>query len=242
MLEDTIKNLEKSIVNLDVICLTETFIKKGSESNLLLKNYFVATAYSRANERRGGSCILLRKGLEFTLLPSIKPESLVFEICALEVVSAGITIICIYRTPTSNPNTFLVKLNELLCKLSRSKKQLILCGDWNIDVLKESKISKELISLMNNHNLINHINLPTRKKACIDLIVSGPVCNPNSKIHLTCLSDHETGQSLSVDVKNNDKYQKLPYYFESRRDMCAENQRKFVECLSCLGFADVTYL
>lgn len=60
----------------------------------------------------------------------------------------------IYRIPYVNATKFLQKLDELLNKLTqKSKKNIILCGDWNIDVLKtDASLTKELYFILQNLN------------------------------------------------------------------------------------------
>lgn len=222
----------------DIICLSETFIKRGSESNLKIRNYKLVSSYSRDNERRGGTCILLKNEVDYINLDITTPVKYDFEYCATELVNYGLIIVCIYRTPSSNVRNFLNNLDFLLAKLTRKRnKQLILCGDWNIDVLKENTISKELLSILSNNNIKNHIQKPTRQKSCIDLIVSN-IPEVDFKLHYLALSDHETGQSISFKCEGKN-IKKLPdYWFENRIDFSLDNIQKFQECLKSLSFDD----
>lgn len=85
---------------IDVICVTEHFMKSGHEANLTCSNYNLATFYCRS-ERRGGSCILVRKGHAFKELSEFKNMSIksVFECCSVEIIPYNIIIVCTYRTP-----------------------------------------------------------------------------------------------------------------------------------------------
>lgn len=239
----TLSELEKDVKGIDCICLTETFMKRGSEKNLHIKNYTLAASYCR-NERRGGSCILLKNNLEFKEIKIKESVPFSFEGCAVEVLPYNVIIVCIYRTPSSKVEIFLDKLESLLETLSRKhNKKVVLCGDWNIDVLQDNKISKEFTSLLSNYNMKNHITQKTRKNACLDLIISN-LDNLSSKVYVLCLSDHETGQTISFQVDNKlDKkcsFKKSPQtWFESRRDMCKDNVRKFLSYLSSVSFNDV---
>lgn len=81
----------------------------------------------------------------------------------------------------------------------RHKKKIILCEDWNIDLLTEDKHCKHLKCVLENYNFMSHILEPTRKKSCLDLIVSS-LPNVSSKLHTLGLSDHETGQSITFPL------------------------------------------
>jgi hypothetical protein len=41
-------------------------------------------------------------------------------------------------------------------------RQLILCGDWNLNFLQENVKVNELKSLLQVYNLVNTVDLPTR--------------------------------------------------------------------------------
>ena len=47
-------------------------------------------------------------------------------------------IVCIYRSPDSYLEKFIEKLELVVKKLSKKNKNLLLCGDWNIDFLKKT--------------------------------------------------------------------------------------------------------
>lgn len=240
LLETSLIELEKSGMNIDIICLCETFIKKGAEANLILKNYKLVSAYSRPHQRRGGTCILVKKNLDCKPITNlIEPKLCYFECCGIEITTLKLYVICIYRTPNSNVTLFLENLNLLLKNLlKRKNKTAILCGDWNLDVIKADKNVKELESILKNFNINNHITKPTRKLSCIDLIVSN-IANVTPQIHYLALSDHETGQTISFDINVDTKCMKKTFWFERRRDFNQDNISKFINCLSSLSFSEI---
>lgn len=237
----TLDELSECYRDIDIICLTETFIKSGSENNLQLPNYELAESYSR-DSKRGGVCILCKNNLEYKKLPYIKEMSIenYFECCGIEVPEHKCIIICIYRVPgkiKDTLNAFLNRLEELFYKLkSKIKKKVIVTGDLNIDTLKDNSMCKKFLGLLQNYGYTSHITDPTRKKACIDLIISN-ITDANSKIHHLGLSDHNTAQTLEIpiDCKNG----KLKHYFVKRRDFSPENLMKLKDCLQSLSWADI---
>ncbi|KAH9645705.1 hypothetical protein HF086_003378 [Spodoptera exigua] len=241
--ELTIQDLENKYGQIDIICLTETFMKKGTESNLNICNYRLAASFSRTDLRRGGSCILVRKHLDFKqiLFNLIDPIPFHFEFCCTEVVQLKLYIVCIYRIPNPNATVFLQSLNALLKKLTKKSRHIILCGDWNIDLLKPNNyFTKELHSTLKNYNIANHITTPTRKGACLDLISSN-ISNVTPDTHFLALSDHETGQTISFQITNrsNEGNAVKRFWFEKRRDFSKDNTKKFISCMEALSFNDV---
>lgn len=164
-----------------------------------------------------------------------------FEACSILLTDFNLMIVCIYRTPTSDLKMFFNSLTLLLEKITKryKKRHLILCGDWNIDILKQNKHSDNLISILNNFNILNHINQPTRKKSCLDLIASN-ISGVKFKNFLFALSDHEMCQNINFNInKCKSKDIKPSIWFDKKRDYSQENIKKFIKCMSALSFSEV---
>lgn len=235
----SLTELSQSNKDVDVLCLSETFIQKGCEANLKLQGYDLASSFCRPKQRRGGVCILSKVGFECKNINSIDQLACPyhFECCGIEIAQHNLVIVCIYRTPKSNVEIFFNKLNELLHNLSNHKfcKKLIICGDWNIDILKQNKNTFELLEILENHNIFVHIKKPTRNKSCIDQVASN-LQGIHAEVINLALSDHETGQIITFPVCRKP----TPiHWFETRRDYSSENIDKFCECLSHLSFSEV---
>jgi exonuclease III len=151
-LETAILELRADKTDIDVICLSETFIKKGEEQFLFLQNFKLASSYTREN-KRGGSCILIRNNLDFEELTSIRhlTTEKVFEVCGIKIKSINIIIVCLYRTPDSNVETFLHLLEELLTILSHHSSKIVIAGDFNINFLGKSKHRVQIEELLSNY-------------------------------------------------------------------------------------------
>lgn len=240
IVEATLKDLQDDGKYIDVLCLTETFIKKGNENNLKLIEFKLANFFSRDSEKRGGSAILVRRNIKFKPLPICNELSCshAFECCGIEVLDLDLLIINIYRVPKSAyEETFLNRLETLLRSLvlKRSKKKIIVCGDWNVDILKKNTTAFNLLSILRNNNFHPHILVPTRGSSCLDQIATN-MRNVTSDVHLLGLSDHETAQSITFKIKTVRSSQ---VYYVERRDYSKHNMQKFRECLSKLSFSDV---
>lgn len=99
------------------------------------------------NEKRGGTCILIRKSLEFKTIEiqSDIPSNKTFEISAVYIPIIDSFIFCIYRIPKSDVNIFFNKLDILLDKyVIKLKKKVIIVGDLNIDLLKHTATASSL--------------------------------------------------------------------------------------------------
>jgi hypothetical protein len=89
---------------------------------------------------------------EFKLgeLPNITNlgKNKVFEISAIELVDQKIIVVCIYRSPMSSAETFLELLDATINKISKKGCFLVLCGDWNINLLTDTPNQNALINLL----------------------------------------------------------------------------------------------
>jgi len=83
---------------------------------------------------------------------------------------------------------------------------IVICGDFNINILQENEISKDFCNLMLSYNLHYNFNKPTRITAgtqtCIDNIFTNFKVN-EAEIINSDLSDH-TAQVIKISAKLND--------------------------------------
>lgn len=225
---------------IDVICITEHFIVSGQEKLLYLQNYKLAASYARSNIKRGGSCILVKNGYEFKELPEIMNFSIagIIECCAVELTQQKLIIICVYRPPKfTNINKFYEILDAILKKLCIKNKKLIICGDFNIDILKNNRHSLEFEYFLLSYNLKLQINEPTRlaSNTCLDNFAHNFKQCGQYKIKDFGLSDH-TAQI--INVKTN-KTCLIKSWHIMQRDISKENLETFRNYLKNLSFCDV---
>lgn len=133
LLYAAITDLDRDIGGIDIICLIETFLKRGTECNLKFDNYRLVSFFSRTNQRRGGAYILLKNGLEYKdvtyQIPSMPCH---FECCAIEIIKFNLIVVCIYRTPTPKTEIFLRKLEIFINTLCRHGNKNIIMVETGI--------------------------------------------------------------------------------------------------------------
>ena len=103
-----------------------------------------------------------------------------------------------YRPPNADPNELENHFKNILSKREITNKELVLVGDFNINVLdfNESKMVQNFVNLMFRHGLIPTINKPTRvtrnTATAIDHIITNSVINAEFKTGIikTDISDH----------------------------------------------------
>jgi exonuclease III len=151
--------------NPQIICLTEHFTTAQNLLNINVISYVLGAKFSRTNYRGGGVCIYVRQDLSFTTLNLMQfcvEKSI--EICALKVLldECNLLVICVYRSPSGNYDCFLNNIEEVLKLLYKSKNELVLCGDFNINFLEESSRKTQLLLLLKSYNLCYTVQFPTR--------------------------------------------------------------------------------
>lgn len=223
----------------DIICLTETFIQRGSERLLKLSGYDMVSYYTRSNkQKRGGVCVFARQGLKTTELSFLNEisQDFNFECCGIEIPSQKLIVVCLYRIPQSDTNIFFENLEYILLKYINKNKKIIIAGDININTLEANKNTAELINIAKNYNLRLHIQEPTRGKSCIDHFISNIIDAESKLLHLG-LCDHNTAQLLKIPCSK--KILINSYYYIFKRDYSSENLIKFRQYMQALSFSEV---
>lgn len=95
-------------------------------------------------------------------------------------------VCCVYRRLDINPNYFIVRMLECLSTLEKPGKteKLILCGDFNINILLSNQSTSDFINVLRVFNLELTIFEPTRYSktsiACSDNIAISKVNIPGN--------------------------------------------------------------
>ena len=114
-------------------------------------------------------------------------------------------------------------MTNTLFKLNKENKEIYICGDFNINLLKydEGIVVQEFYNLMTSNGCIPQITLPTRITDCsmtlIDNIYSNRFLNNTFSGNIIIeIADHLL-QFVSIDTSKIE-YNKFKYYFEDVND------------------------
>ena len=185
----------------DVLCLSETHL---TEENSALANFqgYSGFHFTRTKKTWGGSSILIKNEtfssvVEKTEFNDLRKEE-VFELVAIEMRNKHETILCanIYRTPPKNTTAlddFLDRFESFLSRLVPYDRILI-CGDFNIDLLKHDKAQACFTDIVQGGGMILLNDAPTRKDAVLDNVI----VKDSDADQMTCttilsdLTDHQS--------------------------------------------------
>lgn len=149
-----------------------------------------------------------RKDLDSICYQSKNLESVFVEIP--RPAQTNLVVGTIYRHPCMSIDTFNSDfLKPLVHKLSKEKKQILLLGDFNINLLKcDDEPVNSFLDILGSNLLVPHILLPTRvtdhSKTLIDNIFSGPAKSMSISGNLCySISDHLPQFCLFPELEYN---------------------------------------
>lgn len=172
---DTFCSYVDSVLHkVDVFVLTEINIS-SAETDLFTLPGFISSWFTRYDQRGGGIAIFVQDiwSVEQIATTFSSAESLGLKISNQH---SHISLLAIYRPPSSNLTSF---LNELDAQLQRTTLDPNIClvGDFNIDILNPTVPSTcDYLDIIAKYGLESIIDIPTREelllynlvKSCID--------------------------------------------------------------------------
>jgi hypothetical protein len=89
---------------IEVLCLTEHWLNYHKLQAININQITLASAFCRNNSDHGGSCILVKKGVQTKEQKFVEEmgEEKSFELSAVELVKYAVIIICIEEKPTGS--------------------------------------------------------------------------------------------------------------------------------------------
>ena len=194
--------------------LNETWLEDSCSATVLNKTAppnFTFMSVCRTVRRGGGVAALFKDVYQCKQVSF--GQYLSFEYLGIVLKGAPrILFIIIYRPPKYSP-AFVEEVTEMLSMISSEFDCFAIAGDFNIHIDNaENKITKEMITVLNTFDLIQHVHGPTHKGGhTLDLIISRGLNISSIVIKDVALSDHfciffdilisATNESRSVSVR-----------------------------------------
>ena len=203
-------------INPDIICITETWLEDGIQNaNLGLRNYKI---FRRDRSLHGGGILIgVRNTLNANLCEASIQHELIF--ITIKIRNNDLNICLAYRPPNMSPQENSNMLAHLDNNL-REKINWLLLGDFNYPNINwinpSSNVAQEdaFIQLLSEHNLEQHVTLPTRGENTLDLLLSAGNFDFHSvQVHETfSTSDHNfITAKISANIPPEPKYKILDY-------------------------------
>ena len=164
-------------MNFDILCINETRLDKTIKNSEIGLQGYDLTRRDR-NRNGGGVAIYVRNNISYMERSALVPENV--EALCIEVRKPNAKPILIstwYRPPNSN-SEILDFFEIFLQSIDKENKEIIITGDFNIDLMPsdiENSNIKRLKEMLNTYQMSQLINKPTRTteltKTLLDLII-----------------------------------------------------------------------
>ncbi|XP_047040975.1 uncharacterized protein LOC124645228 [Helicoverpa zea] len=188
-----------------VMCITEHWHRNSEIIFLNNSNYTVQSSFVRKETIHGGSLIIVTNNLKCKERSDIVKLSVERNVELSCVELEQFVIICVYRPPSGDFNTFESVMENSLSKLNSTSKSLLVCGDFNVNILESSSLTTRLLNLFKSFNLVNLFLEPTRITAtsstCLDNIFTN--CSATETLITNGLTSDHCGQLARFPDKKN---------------------------------------
>ena len=204
-----LKNFEP--FSFSAICLQETWLTADADTSMLQIEGYTLISKGRSCSAHGGVAIYLKTDFSYVIMDNIDRSEL-FDSLFIEIslshsnvsqMNKKLIIGCVYRPPRDqidNYNTFISEIDCILSRFNRTKNEVVLVGDFNIDLLKinERQVFYDYFETILSNGLIPKITMPTRltdsHASLIDncfVKLSSRFSQTTAGILLQNLSDHQ---------------------------------------------------
>ena len=181
----------------NIIAISETWFDKEREMDFEMDGYEL-TYKNRLNKGGGGVAIYVDTNFNFKIVEAMSQvidnllECITIEICMEN--KKNMLISCVYRAPDSSIDTFKDWMGGMFSGIGN--KNIFICGDTNIDLLKHSnhKSTEDFINTIHSMCLLPSITRPSRitshSATLIDNIFTNVIDNKISGLLVCDISDH----------------------------------------------------
>jgi len=141
-------------INPHILCSSKHHMEEQDLMNLTLMGYSLDSSYYCQNQQKGGVCVFFKEDQHFNKIDtSLQYAEHTLEVCAVELdtKSSNLSILALYRAPSANFNQFIERLDATLKYLHNPKSEFLICGDINVDCLKDNNQKNQSNSLLTSY-------------------------------------------------------------------------------------------
>lgn len=203
-----------------LLAVSETCVTNQIEDSEIECEGYNCIRVDSHSRMTGGCCVYVREDLNIVVLEQTQHNQAAWALTIkIKFKDIWVGVSVFYRSPSTNKNDFLQFFDEWLEVYSEQQIELLICGDFNIDLMKNDAYSNKLKNMINFYGMKQHIKTPTRitesTSTIIDLVMS------NFIVHATVelcdkISDHNTikiqSDKWKIEEKDSNFVNKLINY------------------------------
>ena len=152
-----------------IICLTESWLTNVDDPNLFKVTKY-NTCLSKSRVGRGGG-IMIQMRDEVSLIEELNCDLDESLLAHLKIGDLKIALL-VYNPPRANKQNFIFELDNTLENLNDSYDRIIVCGDFNINVLDTNRLTSTYLSTLRSNGFELSFLEPTRisqnTETCLD--------------------------------------------------------------------------
>ena len=160
--------------NLDILTVSETHFANDINNEEINIDGYQILRRDRTQKAGDGVAIYFKTTLDCVCFSKYDNNNLGAIWIELNSHSQRLLIGCVYRAP--DVSTFFDKLKQVLDKAGMTRKNVVIAGDFNSDLLNQNGNGMKLTCILQSFNFCNIIRKPTRTSQhsnnMIDLILT----------------------------------------------------------------------
>ncbi len=189
------------------ICIQESWLSEGDDTSLIQLEGYECIPQGKLCSSKGGLIIYLHKNFKHKCRLKLNTyatwEGQVIEVTQEKTLSKPLYIGNIYRPPKEcleYYDQFINEFTPVLEKLERNNKEVILAGDFNINLLKinDKNIISEYFDMLTSNSFYPKITVPTRLTNTHGTLIDNFLCkltentlDTTSGVLIKAFSDHQ---------------------------------------------------
>lgn len=155
--------------DIDIIAVTETWVTCEQLTFCQIAGYAMYHQGAQDNKQAGGVAVYVKKEYSHHCSLDFDTQAQMLLLTLSSGCRHVLDLLLVYRRPNSFRNDF---INELYEAILRLKKQAIILGDMNMDVISETSASVGLYKgMISTEGFKFPAILPTREEKCLDRVL-----------------------------------------------------------------------
>lgn len=183
--------------------LNETHVTAECELNDLMINNYKFYKCNSHSKHTGGVCVYINKNIRHKNVKMLEQQIAWYISFEMNINNSPTVIACVYLSASESKSEILNSYDLWLDQLNDSR-ALIICGDYNIDMMTNSTYSRQLKNISDENGLQLLVDKPTRVEQNTATLID--LCFSNfdkRKIKCSVLNEDQISDHSMIEIKIN---------------------------------------